>query len=133
MDYEHVYRAATGDLAPDGGGDLAAAVHAFFDRAGAGLPTFVSAMPSIYVSVAIVLVPFVQGAQVVRDEYQRSRVSEDAVTRMRWIVLLAVLVGVCGALQSVLQERLYHMHNIARNKQHFANAHWARAYVSAMR
>lgn len=109
----------------------AAAVDRFFDRASEALPTYVSSMPAMLAGLGVATVVFLQGAYIVNDDRRENATSKDVVKRYRWVLLLGVLLGVCGMLSDFVQDRVYAMHMLKLNKQHFANVHWLRHYVRA--
>lgn len=109
-------------------GELAQAVHAFFDRSEKTLPHYVSATPSMMVAMSATLAVFLQGGITVRADQLQNKDSLDPMKKFRWVIMLAVLLGVCNTLYDFVQEKAYNVAMITMNKQHIANLHWLRQY-----
>jgi len=114
-------------------GELAQAVHAFFDRTEKALPYYVPAMPSMVVAIIATLIVFTQGLASVLEDKSENVKSKDPLKKFRWIIMLAVLLAVCAMLYDFVQEKVYNISMIALNKQHIANLHWIRQYKKSMR
>lgn len=114
-------------------GELTNAVHAFFDRAENALPHYVPTMPSMIVAIIATLIVFTQGLTTVLEEKQENLKAKDPLKKFRWVVMLAVLIGVCAMLYDFVQEKVYNISMIALNKQHISNTHWLKQYRKALK
>ena len=76
-------------------------------------------------------VVFALGIAVVARERKRTKQSSPIV-QFRWIVMLCVLLLTCALLYDFVQGKMYGVHMLAANKQHFANVHWLKQYAQSL-
>ena len=108
-------------------------VHAFFDRLEAGLPTYVSPLPSTVVSTAIAALVFYIAWPSVDKLLKDAKEAQDPIKEAAGAVMAAGLGVACLVVLMVVKDRMYGAMVLGANKQHFANVHWVGQYMRAMR
>lgn len=112
---------------------LADAVNAIFDRMTPTLPVYVSVMPSIYTALTVGLSVFFVALPVILYDRSKHKKSTSVPMRLRWLVMLVVLLATCSTLYSQTQTVVFRTHMLVANKQHFANVHWLPLYAQAFK
>ena len=113
-------------------GDLAAAVDRVFFHTRNSLPTYVPSMPALYTGLAVGGGILVVGAAPVFELWRTHRDSDNPIKRLIWILVLGVVLAASSAVSDLVQDKVYQIHMVRSNSQHFANLHWIRQYKKAL-
>lgn len=104
-----------------------------FDRATGTLPVFVPQTPAIIAGAAVGLLVFYEGQKSINADRIKMREDDDPLKRYRWVVMLGVLVAVSTRLGRVVQEMIFFVSNLKKNRQHFVNMMWLQMYAKSLR
>lgn len=121
-----------GPLRARGDSPVAQAVHALFDRLENDAPRYVSAVPSMLVSIIVMNVVVSIAASWAAADRRDHGASPDELLRHRWLAALvgAAILGYYAA--AAAGNTWYKLDSLRANKQHFANVFWLGEYVKAM-
>ena len=113
-------------------GDLANAVDRVFFHARNSLPIYVPTMPALYTGLSVGGGMLFLGLAPVFELWRIHRNSENPVKRLIWILLLGVVLAACSTVSDIVQDKVYQIHMVRSNSQHFANLHWLKQYRKAL-
>lgn len=113
-------------------GTIEDAINVFFDRTERMLPTYVGKGPSMLVGMAVSTIVLFLALPSVVEERKQNGSHEDNVKRLRWIVLLAVVLVSTGVVYDFVQGKVYDVMMIGANRQHVANVHWLKHYRTSV-
>ena len=106
-------------------------VDTFFDRSADALPSFVPALPSLKVGLAVGIIIFVLGTLTAITDRENTKSSDDPIEKTRWLFIVAITIYVAAIVTDFVKEKHYAFAAIALNKQHYANVAWLREYIKA--
>jgi hypothetical protein len=108
-------------------------VHAFFDRFENVCPRYVSRVPAMLIGLIVfnVLVMLLLDSVVLEKRLHSTAM--DPTLRMRWVLMLVVIVGGCGWVAGKVQEKMYMVDSLKVNKDHFALAFWLGEYAKRLK
>ena len=122
-----------GDVTNRADSALADLIHAFFDRFENLCPRFVPQIPSILVGLIVFNVLMTLSLDAVLLEKKTNSTSSDPSLRMRWILFLLLAVAISLWISDKVQKKVYMMHSIELNKDHFALVFWLEQYMSKLK
>ena len=108
-----------------------AAIDRLFDRAQASLPQYISAMPSLVVSLIVTLSIALIGVCVAMVDRGATTEHKNVLVRFRWTLVIIGATVLGFVVGDVVQSKYYTIQCISKNRQHFANVHWLRLYTRA--
>jgi hypothetical protein len=124
------YRSSTDTKENCPPGMLADVVNILIDRSSEFLPHYVSRMPSIIISVFIVVILIMICVPMLLDDKNLNNSASSTVyQKNRWILFSLLLVVVCVWIQTLVANKVYSLSNYTLNKQHFANVFWLQEYM----
>ena len=127
---DELYSAVPAPVTVPAPGSLGEAINVFFDRAENCLPTYVGRTRALIVSIVISLLIVLLITPAVLDMKSKADSPQD---HLQWIgVSLSTLI-VAMMAQSRIADIVYNAAMFKFNRQHFANLHWMRQYMSAYR
>lgn len=97
------------------------------------LPGYVSALPSMQVGIVVVVIIEIIGLIIALVDKLSTKTSNDFVEKYRWLAILLVTTYVAAMCFGPIQRKLYVIHNLKRNSQHFANVFWLKEYMEAFK
>ena len=108
-------------------------VHAFFDRFENVCPRYVSRVPAMLIGLIVfnVLVSLLLDSVVLEKRLHSTAM--DPFLRMRWVLMLVVIVGGCGWVAGKVHEQMYLIDSLKVNKDHFALSFWMGEYAKRLR
>ena len=122
-----------GDVTDRSGTPSADMMHAFFDRFENLCPRYVSRLPSMLLGLIVfnILMTLFMDSVVLEKRMHSS--SLDPTLKMRWILMLIVVVGISAWVGGKVQDRMYMKDSLEKNKDHFALTFWLGQYAKSMK
>ena len=127
---EELYRAVPAPVTVPAPGSLGEAVNVFFDRAERCLPTYVGRMQALIVSIVVSLILVLLLTPTILDLKSKAETTQD---QLQWIGVSLMTLLIAMMAQSRIADIVYNSTMYRHNKQHFANTHWLREYMTAYR
>ena len=84
------------------------------------------------VGMLVALLLLSQAIRPVIEDKREQEEAEDKVKRLRWMVMLGVVLAVTGFTYDFVQTKVYDIMIITSNEQHVANVFWAQKYRKAI-
>lgn len=97
------------------------------------LPGFVGAVPSMKVAGISCFCVFLIGTLLAMIDMYASRKDIKSTKKFRWILIQIFTLYITVKLFPLIQRKVYIVHNLARNKQHYANVFWLKEYMESFR
>lgn len=113
-------------------GDLTAAVDRVFFHTRNSLPSYVPSRPALTTGLAVGGGMLLIGLAPVAELWRMHRNSENPAKRLIWILLLGAVLAASSAVSDIVQDKVYQIHMVRSNSQHFANLHWLKQYKKAL-
>jgi hypothetical protein len=73
------------------------------------------------------------GTIIAMIDLYRNRKDTRSTIKLRWILLQLITLYITIKLFPMVQRKVYVIHNLQRNSQHFANVFWLKEYMEAFR
>ena len=108
-------------------------VDKIFENLGEALPHYVPAMPSIYRGLVVTIIISLVGLTIAYRDKKENEDSKDVIVKTRWVVVLLVFVYMGVQIGDIVKDKHYTIECLRLNKQHFANVHWLKEYVAAIK
>ena len=113
--------------------NAAQAINVLFDRLENLTPRYVSRMPAMLLGMIVGCCIVALGIDGVRRDRRIYKESSDPILRIRWIVLLGVVLIVAAFVSGQVTDFVFKTQNITVNSQHLANVNWLKSYADALR
>lgn len=97
------------------------------------LPGYVGALPSMKVAAMTCLCVLLIGTIMAMIDMYRNRKDTKNTMKLRWILIQLFTLYITIKLFPMVQRKVYVIHNLQRNSQHFANVFWLKEYMEAFR
>jgi hypothetical protein len=108
-------------------------VDRIFQNLYTSLPTYVPAFPSMLRGLIVTAVITIIGILVGYFDRKETKDSKDLVVKTRWVILTLVFLYIGIQIGDLVKDKHYMIQCLALNKQHFANVHWLKQYISALK
>lgn len=97
------------------------------------LPGYVGAVPSMKIAAISCLCVLLTGTLIASIDMYRNRKDMRNTMKLRWILVQLITLYITIKLFPMVQRKVYVIHNLQRNSQHFANVFWLKEYMEAFR
>ena len=97
------------------------------------LPGYVGAVPSMKIAAMACLCVLLIGTLIAMIDMYRNRKDTRNTMKLRWILVQLITLYITIKLFPMVQRKIYVIHNLQRNSQHFANVFWLKEYMEAFR
>lgn len=77
------------------------------------------------------LAVFLMGLKPVLDDRKDHATSKDLSLRLRWVLLLGLILAVSSMMSDFVRDHMYRVAMLKANHQHFANVFWLKDYKAA--
>ena len=108
-------------------------IHAFFDRFENLCPRYVSRLPSMLLGVIVFNILMTLFLDSVVLEKRMHSSSLDPTLKMRWILMLIVVAGISLWVAGKVQDKMYMIDSLKKNKDHFALTFWLGQYAKSIK